>query len=409
MKPTLKAANEAQVTQNSKYGVLSSSPQSQSSLYYPTVSVSPEPPAEPRTWSGQLCILFAFDLANEIEVEKITEISGHEAKLFRFDGSRRSPHYLFFYSLPCAKLEPITVDLAQDVFTFEVSTKVLPVGAISLRMVLHFEGFTLGNVNDLVNRIEEGGGLRSRAVELAFQIQQSLRPFCIGPTRTIQPDEPYIVACLYRPQTIDSFDALSWVAAHSREIAAFLADEEPEQLSESEIRERLSRTLQFYRSDVAIIDWERSFLIDTPEGMEEILYVLELANVQWVELETYDRLLDNALENAYMLISEKQISHRAARLMTRLREIRIDLAKLRDELSNITRFLGDWYLGRVYSAAASRMQFTLWQNTIQEKLKTVNELYEMVRHERTERWMLMLESSIVALFILDLLAYLLLH
>jgi len=38
-----------------------------------------------------------------------------------------------------------------------------------------------------------------------------------------------------------------------------------------------------------------------------------------------------------------------------LREIRIDLARMNDELSNITKFFGDWHLARIYKNIAARL------------------------------------------------------
>ena len=46
--------------------------------------------------------------------------------------------------------------------------------------------------------------------------------------------------------------------------------------------------------------------------------------------------------------------------MRELREIRIDLARFSDELSNITKFFGDWHLARIYEAIASRFHLGDW-------------------------------------------------
>ncbi len=41
-------------------------------------------------------------------------------------------------------------------------------------------------------------------------------------------------------------------------------------------------------------------------------------------------------------------------------------------------------------------------DTIDEKLQTLDGLYEILKHDQTNRWMLLLESTIVPLFIIDL-------
>jgi len=86
-----------------------------------------------------------------------------------------------------------------------------------------------------------------------------------------------------------------------------------------------------------------------------------------------------------------------------LREIRIDLARLSDELSNITKFFGDWHLARIYQGLSQRLHLGDWHHTIDEKLKTLDNLYQLLRSDMINRWMLVLEMTIVLLFVLDIL------
>jgi hypothetical protein len=39
---------------------------------------------------------------------------------------------------------------------------------------------------------------------------------------------------------------------------------------------------------------------------------------------------------------------------------------------------------------------------VEEKLKTLDELYEILKHDQNNRWMLILEGTIVLLFVIDL-------
>ena len=89
-------------------------------------------------------------------------------------------------------------------------------------------------------------------------------------------------------------------------------------------------------------------------------------------------------------------------MLFELREIRIDLARYSDELSNITKFFGDWHLARVYETISSRFHLGEWHRGVNEKLKTLDNLYQLLQHDQSNRWMLVLEAMIVVLFILDL-------
>jgi uncharacterized Rmd1/YagE family protein len=135
--------------------------------------------------------------------------------------------------------------------------------------------------------------------------------------------------------------------------------------------------------------------------VDEILYVLELANLQLAELEAYDRILDTALERSYRDLNQQR-PRRSGEVMRELREIRIDLAHFSDELSNITKFFGDWHLARIYENISARFHLGDWHRTIDEKLKTLDNLYQLLSQDRNNRWMLTLEVTIVLLFVIDL-------
>ena len=88
--------------------------------------------------------------------------------------------------------------------------------------------------------------------------------------------------------------------------------------------------------------------------------------------------------------------------MAGLREIRIDLARLSDELSNITKFFGDWHLARIYQMLSERFHLGDWHRVVGGKLNTLDSLYGLHKQDQNNRWMLVLEATIVLLFVLDL-------
>ena len=69
--------------------------------------------------------------------------------------------------------------------------------------------------------------------------------------------------------------------------------------------------------------------------------------------------------------------------------MRIDLARLSDELSNITKFFGDWHLARIYQGLAARFHLGDWHRTIDEKLKTLDDLYQLLRADQNNRTMIL--------------------
>jgi uncharacterized Rmd1/YagE family protein len=125
-----------------------------------------------------------------------------------------------------------------------------------------------------------------------------------------------------------------------------------------------------------------------------------LANLQLSELEAYDRILDTALERSYRDLAQQP--RRSRDVMRQLREIRVDLARLSDELSNITKFFGDWHLARLYENISARFHLGDWHRTIDQKLETLDDLYQLLSQDRINQWMLTLEVTVVLLFVIDL-------
>jgi len=188
---------------------------------------------------------------------------------------------------------------------------------------------------------------------------------------------------------------------HRRQVAALLTQEsESERLSKQESDESTGRYLSYYEDDLLVIDWDAALLIDEPRDFDETLYIMELANLQLAELEAYDRILDNTLERSYRDLSDRTFRSRADTLR-QLREIRIDLARFNDELSNITKFFGDWHLARIYEKLASRFHLGDWHRNIEGKLKTLADLYQLLKQDQTNGWMMILEVTIILLFIID--------
>ncbi len=184
---------------------------------------------------------------------------------------------------------------------------------------------------------------------------------------------------------------------------ASLLTQEPDidHLSRQEADESTGRFLSYYEHDLVVVDWDAALIIDAPPNFDETLHVMELANLQLAELEAYDRILDDSVDRAYRDLSARPTRGRAA-VMRELREIRIDLARFSDELSNITKFFGDWHLARIYENVSARFHLSDWHRTIDKKLQTLDDLYQLLNHDHINRWMLILEVTIVLLFVVDL-------
>jgi hypothetical protein len=220
---------------------------------------------------------------------------------------------------------------------------------------------------------------------------------------TLEQGEDYTVFCIYEllpGQATTGWRAEDWLMENRRTVAALLTQEsDPSRLSNQEAAESTERYLTYYESDLVVTDWDAALVVGEQESLEEVIHVMELANVQLAELAAYDRVLDGALEVAYRDVARPR---RVGREVSRnLREIRVDMARLNDELLNITKFFGDWHLARIYQSLFSRFHLKDWHDTINVKLRTLADLYYLLNQDRINFWMMLLETTVVLLFILD--------
>lgn len=358
-----------------------------------------------KQYSGEVVYVYAFDVAYEMTRQPVRELLGQPVAQFVVDASKRSPRHLFFYRPQMVRLPPLERIGPHGPVRVEMGIKLLPVGAISITVRVPF---SVRHVEDLVDYHDlqfSNGSLNQEVRRLAEEVRAELAPYYVRPVTHLAEEEAYTVFCIHSPLVTDDGAALSaeqWLAGHRRALASLLTQEpDVDHLSKQEADESTGRFLSYYEHDLVVVDWDAAFIIDQKANFDETLYVMELANLQLAELEAYDRILDDSLERAYRDLSARPMRGRTS-ILRELREIRIDLARFSDELSNITKFFGDWHLARVYENISARFHLADWHRTIDKKLQTLDDLYQLLNHDQTNRWMLILEVTIVLLFVIDL-------
>ncbi len=358
-----------------------------------------------KQYVGEVVYIYAFDVAYDMTRTQIRELLGQPVAQFAVDASKRSPRHLFFYKPQMVRLPPQERIGPHGAVRVQRVVKILPVGAISITVHVPF---AVKRVEDLVDYHDlefTNGSLQEEVRRLAEEVRQELKPHLVRPVSQLAQEEAYTVFCIQSPlATTDgvTLNAEEWLRTQRREVASLLTQEpDIDHLSAQEADESTGRYLSYYEHDLVVMDWDAALIVDQPENFDETLYVMELANLQLAELEAYDRMLDEALVRSYRDLSVRGVRPRSE-VLRELRDIRIDLARFNDELSNITKFFGDWHLARIYENISARFHLGDWHRSIGGKLKTLDDLYQLLKHDQNNRWMLILECTIVLLFVIDL-------
>lgn len=359
---------------------------------------------KPARYKGEVVYIYAFDMAYDTGRRPVHTLLGQPMEQFSMDGNKRSPRQLFFYRPQMVRLPPVERVGPQGAVRIERAVKLLPVGAISITVRVPFELDCIEGLVPFHDLQFSDGSLHDDVRQLAEQIGKELKWHFIRPQPQLSEEEAYTVFCIAAPVPDPAgapMNAEKWFQANRRQVAALLTQEpESDRLSRQESDESTGRYLSYYENDLLVIDWDAALLIDEPRDFDEAIYVMELANLQLAELEAYDRILDEALERSYRDLAQPLRSR--ALILRELREIRIDMARFNDQLSNTSKFFGDWHLARIYERIASRFHLTDWHRNIDGKLRTLADLYQFLKQDQTNRWMMILEATIVLLFVIDL-------
>jgi len=355
---------------------------------------------------GEVVYLYAFDVANEIATRRVQEILSEKPFPFEIRMDRTLPKDMPLYK-PLA-IEPRPLRPGLHGAPVRLLIRVYDVGVVTVMMRVAFETDTLADLMRYHNaRLDNGLTLDTVALKYCAEVCDSLRDLLLGRTEFPPMPEAYTVFCL--TDLAGMADVNQWLAGQRREVAGLLTETAAAQLSEAQVGEVLRIQRSFENSDLVVIDWDAALLLDLTGYVDDVLYALELANLQLEEFRVMDRRLDAYLDRAYEDLERRHLPMfgRAARTLHHLRRFRVDVAKLTDEVTHITKFFGDWHLARVYVGARDRFYLDQWRASVEQRLAQLDKLYSVVHTELNEKRMLWLEIIIVIFFAMDLVILLL--
>lgn len=350
---------------------------------------------------GEVVYLYAFDVANEIIIGKVHEVLANKPVPFEINTDHTIPKDAPLYKPLSIELAPLTTLASGQAIRSLIH--VYEIGVISIAMRVSFEVETIEELMNFHRPILTSGQTLSQvAGDICKEACLSLREVMVQSSSILEP-EAYTAFCVTNIGKNKDVD--SWVSKHESEIAALLTENKPNILSQDQIREVLRIKNSYAKTDVTIIDWDAAFVVDLTGYVDDVLYVLELANLQLEEYLVMDKRLDSYLNMAYedVKCSKIRLFGSSPAILRSLRVLRVDVTKLNDEVTNITKFFGDWYLARVYLGAHERFHLEQWRNSVGERLKQLDSLYNVVSSEINNFRMISLEALIVVFFAIDLL------
>jgi hypothetical protein len=176
-------------------------------------------------------------------------------------------------------------------------------------------------------------------------------------------------------------------------------------LSDYQKDQILKSATGYYGQDLIIIDSEASFIYD--DEYFEPLEFFESANIQKIELQYFDRLLDQKLNYFYGQESYKVplkayiplIGNRLDLPVSRLANLRVDISVVTERLENSIKLVGDAYYTNLYAMLVEKLSLKEWRDSINRKLAIIHDSYT-VHQDRLDT----LHSEILTVVVIVLIA-----
>lgn len=364
---------------------------------------------------GSFRVLFFYDVAEAIDLAKLQQLLGPRGGAIGEKFPRRTPDYVRFEQPPI--LEPSEDVVLHSGEHVVCSIKYYAFAAVVVQLDVPFE-CAWETLKNQASRWVDPTDFEPQARAVLRRHLEKIQPAIVKPTKDWLAEDYLIInvrscdlparkAKSRKPQAIDEIEeptAEDLLRARGREIAQIVRGES-EPLAERTTEEILQASASYYSSDLTVIGSSAAFVYDQPEDAAATSQVLEYAKVQLLEFRYYDGFTTQLLSDVYaalerprnVLLSRWSFSRQAQRFNT----IRLDVMDLTERIDNAIKFVSDVYYARVYRLAATRMGVDEYRNLVDEKLRTVGELYDFMTDQFNEARSFLVELGIAILCLLD--------
>jgi hypothetical protein len=359
-----------------------------------------DPTPQPMTiTSGIAMLYYCYDVGYEIQFSGLNRVRGKRTQQSTLSFTHPTPSYIQYKTAPLLiRLGKRRMFIDSHEYVVSIDAKIYDFGVITIRFVFPISG-TMTHLHVLSSTLNENKTIRDKFEKELEKIRADIISNIVEPRNNATDDwEEYTIFMVH---DIDQpVDATMLVDECGVMLANILRTDK--NLSQAEIQEALKNPLSYRKSDLTLIDWNAAFIFD-PEASYDIPDVIEFAVIQLLELRLYDRIMDTIIDDAYDTLVPSRFSiFPFSKTLRKLSQIKLDISEIIDRLENYLKLIGDLYLVKVYTTASNRFYLERWKSAVRSKLATIESLYTASWERTQTRRMVILETAIVVLFIIDI-------
>ena len=353
--------------------------------------------------SASITAFFLFDVAEAIDLAALQRRIGGGAAEARFVPKSGAPSY-FQYAVPPLVVDGATLGVA-SIDPFHPRLKFFDYGVVSLALTRPFSG-DWPELVALAQRYMENEALERQA---ASAVRAAVQPLgeSIAAFRSDWLSEDYLVISVNGLDTHLTAEQL--LNRRSAEIALLVRGEQ-HALSPQEQDDILRNRLSYLADDLVVPTWNAAFVYDSEAGAQAALEIFEFANSQLLEFRYYDDLLERELVRIYAQLQKPprffSIAGRGYIKAThQLHALFIDVNEITDRTQNALKMIGDIYAARLFQLVASRLGVGLWRASVEEKLKTLDDIYRFAVEQVAIARGQLLELTIILILVFELVLF----
>lgn len=351
---------------------------------------------------GTAYAMFAYDIGQSVDLDEAERRMTTIKERSRIKHKRRAPAYFDYSPAPLrigADTEPVTIGRFRT--NPGVDLLLYDFGAVSVTHTIPLSGA----FSDLLSLSQELYDHEPLRAESRRRVEELLAAIGAAVERPHLVDSVEDYVMYHIESSVPALNGSDFLADHAHAVAQVLRSVS-QSLAEQEIQDAIGHRLSFGPDDITVIDWNAALLLG--QDMEDVLAVLEFANVELLEMRLLNRYLDRALDDAYETLSKRRWTglHLPGTVRTKLEpiaQLQVDSAILFERVTNTLKLFGDQYLARIHRLASQRFHLESWDASITRKLHTLESIYGKLAAQAAARRMEVLEWIIIVLIGLSIL------
>jgi len=343
--------------------------------------------------------LYIYNVGSKFSGDELKGLLKNPEDFSKYEYARPTPEEIPTFNLPSIfNLKDESIAITDKQYRLKVQAAIYGTGSISIRVRLK-ENLTEQQVKKLAFDKKLKDDIAAIAERAISKVEKSLAK--IKSISLSSYKEGYAFYYL-------NAEKEKVLAQYRKLIAGLLIDEaDAENLDEQYVSDVLNKNITYSSNDILFVGWESAFMIDNTGSVEYELIVSEIANIQLLEMQIYNKMLSNEIRETDDMI--RRVLEREPFGGKELLRANMRLSNSYDkisEMSNAARSavsgFGEWYLSRLYGLFFDVFKLGEWQAQLSSGLEVIEKRRDSIIEATRSHRMDMLEIIVILLIVVEI-------